>query len=214
MLTNQDLFLNRIRMDGTQCRVRTVLQFIATYASMYANGEYLPPPVIFVDKDGNHWIGDGWHRILAALRNNMKKLKCQIRPGTRDDAVMYNIKANRDHSGIPMSKDDREHSIKILLTKCKKTKNWTDTAIANMVGVSRVYVALVRKQLEDNGVKFSDKRVDPETGKTYDTANGHRGAKSREQNRNERLRRGEYDIYICTHCQGKGYVKKLRKNRA
>lgn len=159
MLTRQRVALKDIRLDALQGRVEVHQEYVDSYMELYENGVKMPDPVLFVDHLHNHWIGDGWHRIYAQLELKKTHLMCEIRSGSKDDALLFNIKSNNQHRGIPLTRGDKRHSILQMLGN-RLSKNWTDTRIAEYVGCSRVQVCQIRNSLIEAGKKFANVRED------------------------------------------------------
>ncbi len=135
--------LNKIAIDaGTQARACIDPDTVSDYAERMTEGDVFPPVVIF--HDGNHhYIGDGFHRILASARIQAVDIEADIRKGTWDDALWYALGANREN-GVRMKRGDVRHAVELAL------KTWPDKtqqAIADQVGCSQRYVGKVQEEL-------------------------------------------------------------------
>lgn len=125
----------------TEMRVRINQDKVEQYAEEMASGDNFPPPVVYIHK-GKHYVGDGFHRILAKEMNGAKSLDVDLRCGTQLDAILHNIDANRKQRGLPFSRGDLERAILTLLTR-PDTKNWSQSKIASTVGASQGYTSQV-----------------------------------------------------------------------
>jgi hypothetical protein len=106
--------IDRIRQDRElMAREAMNPQAVADYAECYLNGETLPPPVVF-DDHGTYWLGDGNHRLAGAEQADLRELECEVRPGTRRDALLHAAGANAKH-GLRRSDEDKRRAILILL---------------------------------------------------------------------------------------------------
>ena len=83
----QTLALDRIDISGgTQTRVATNDDAIASYADEMSRGAVFPPITVFYD--GSHyWLADGFHRLLAVKRNDLTEISAGVRAGSRTDAL-------------------------------------------------------------------------------------------------------------------------------
>ena len=83
----QKLSLSKIRRDpALQSRESTSELVIAEYAEALLRGETFPSPVVF--KVGKEFLlTDGFHTLAAAERAGLTSFDCEVRPGTRRDAM-------------------------------------------------------------------------------------------------------------------------------
>jgi hypothetical protein len=104
--------IDGIRMDGgTQPRASSIdVELVEEYARDIAAGAVLPPPVVFYD--GTHyWLADGFHRVCAYKSKRIEKrigrieIECEVRQGSRRDAILFSVGANSTH-GLRRSNDD------------------------------------------------------------------------------------------------------------
>ena len=59
-------------------------------------GGQLPPVVLFGTVQAS-WIGDGWYRVDAAVRRGEINIMADLRPGNRDDALVYALRWRGNH---------------------------------------------------------------------------------------------------------------------
>lgn len=147
----QAIPLSSIRLDGgTQPRVELSEDVVAEYAEKMASGEKMPPLIVF--HDGSHyWLADGFHRLLAAKRNEAKTVVCDVQTGTKRDAILYAVGANAQH-GLPRTNADKRNAVMTMLTNelvsCDaQGKPWSDREIARRCAVGHPFVGRVRASL-------------------------------------------------------------------
>ncbi len=147
-MTIENLYLSAIRIDGgTQARVALDEATIETYTLAMDREEEFPPIVVFYD-GVEHWLADGFHRYFAARKRNLESFLCDVRTGTRRDAVLYAVGANATH-GKPRSNEDKRAAVKVLLED-DEWSQWSDNSIASACRVSHPFVGKLRRSLTYN----------------------------------------------------------------
>lgn len=138
----------RIRRDGgTQPRAAIVEHVVADYAEAIAGGASLPDVTVFYDgKD--YWLADGFHRDAAHERLGLAEISCDVRAGTRRDAVLFACGANETH-GLRRTNEDKRRAVWILLAD-EEWAHWSDREIAARCRVSHTFVARLRPELNGN----------------------------------------------------------------
>lgn len=160
--------LSEIAFDaGTQVRASINEQKVADYAELMGAGTVFPAVVLF--HDGNrYYIGDGFHRGLAAKRNGLTEIPSDVRPGTRSDALWFAIGANKNH-GLPLTEADKRHAIEMAYAE------WLDNGqreIADQVGCSATYVGRIRQELQVSTGLHLPETVTGKDGKKYPSSRG------------------------------------------
>ena len=140
----------------------------------------LPPVVVFWDGEGVYWLADGHYRYRAALEAGHRKIRAEVREGTKRDAILYAAGANKH--GQTLSSAEKRWVVERLLTD-DEWRQWSDREIARHTGTSHVFVGDVRKALEleaprsGNGLQIASTTRTVKRGDTtyqMDTANiGH-----------------------------------------
>jgi hypothetical protein len=118
---------------------------ITEYAEAMTAGANFPPVTVFHDGEA-FWLGDGFHRVHASLAIGRKKIACEIREGSRREAILFSASCNATH-GLRRTTADKWHAVQLLLSD----KEWaaaSDRWIAEKAGVGHPFVAKVRAQLE------------------------------------------------------------------
>jgi hypothetical protein len=144
-MDNTTVAIPSIRTDGgTQPRSMILRDVVEEYAVAMADGAIFPPIIAFYD--GTHyWLADGFHRLAAAEAAGRAVIACEVRQGTRRDAVLHSVGANAAH-GMRRTNDDKRRAVRVLLEDAEWGRR-PETWMAEKCGVSRT---LVRAVLERN----------------------------------------------------------------
>jgi hypothetical protein len=141
-MTTSALFLAEIRRDGgTQPRVATDFNYVQQLAEDLARGACLPPVIVFFDGT-DYWLADGFHRWHATEVVGAKDIGCDIRQGTRRDAILYSVSANATH-GVRRTNADKRRAVLVLLNDTEWAQ-WSDREIARRCGVDNKTVSSLR----------------------------------------------------------------------
>lgn len=134
--------LSAIRLDGgTQPRAALDPGVVEDYAALMREGVSFPPPIVF-QEGATCWLADGFHRYHAAVAASLDALPCDVRPGTRRDAVLFSVGANATH-GLRRTNADKRKSVETLLAD-EEWCAWSDREIARRCGVSNDFVSRLR----------------------------------------------------------------------
>jgi hypothetical protein len=96
--------------------------------------------------DGSeYWLGDGYHRWHAAREADITSFRCDIRQGSRRDAILFACSANVLH-GLRRKNADKHRAVMTLLNDAEWS-TWSDNVIAEKCGVSHPFVGKLRSQL-------------------------------------------------------------------
>lgn len=159
--------LDRLRLDGgTQPRAMIDYTVAAEYAAEMRTGAKFPPVVTFFDGT-SYWVADGFHRANAADSAGLKAIECDVRQGTREDAVWFSCGANQGHGLRRTNADKRraaESALRLIASGYKPPglgEVNSDRGIAEHIGVSHNFVGDVRRDVQVS----SDDTSKPRTGK-------------------------------------------------
>lgn len=139
--TTTTLRHTQIRTNGgTQMRAGLNETTAAEYADELRRGAVLPPVIVFFD-GSDYWLGDGFHRVRAHFMagGSDAEIPCEVRPGTRRDAVLCAAQANASH-GLRRTLDDKRRAVDTLL-RDEEWGKWSDRKIAESCHVSHTFVA-------------------------------------------------------------------------
>jgi hypothetical protein len=156
--------LARIPTDeGAQTRVRVRAAVVRDYATAMkqqrAEGNLRFPPVIIFTDGQNYWLGDGFHRVLAAARAGLVEIAADARQGTQRDAVLFGISANSTH-GLPRTNADKRKAVSLLLGDAEWSQ-WSDRKIAGHCQVGHAFVSRLRqKSASVSGRQIGNRKVE------------------------------------------------------
>jgi hypothetical protein len=137
--------IGSIKVDRTvQQRVEMDAALVEDYAADLADWIEFSPVVVF-DDGASAWLADGFHRAHAAGRIEMETVPALVYRGTRRDATLYAIGANRTH-GLRRTNADKRRAVETLLSD-PEWSAWSDRRIAEKVGISPTTVGTIRAQL-------------------------------------------------------------------
>lgn len=136
------LKLGSIRLDGgTQPRAAIDRAVVEEYASSMREGDLFPPLTVFYDgKD--YWLADGFHRYEAAQAAGKTEIDCDVKQGTRRDAILHSVGVNADH-GFRRTNEDKRRAVETLLRDAEWVK-WSDREIGRQCRVSDWLVRSLR----------------------------------------------------------------------
>jgi hypothetical protein len=147
------LLLTEITADPeVQARVGLSEEVIADYGSAMleqidTEGALQFSPCVVFREAKTFWLSDGFHRYTAALRTNGKvdRLDCEIRQGSKRDAMLFALGANITH-GLRLSNEDKRKAVSCML-RDEEWQKWADREIARQCGVAHSFVGKVRAEL-------------------------------------------------------------------
>jgi len=145
-----------IRDPVLQQRARLDQDAIDEMAELYQGGECeIPAPHVFGEKGAKeYWLADGFHRINAAAKAELKGLEVEIHEGDYEDAKLFSCGANKGH-GVRPSPADKRKAVRTLLNS-KRWNGKTGRWIAGIVGVSHTLVDQMRAESPTGNVASSD----------------------------------------------------------
>jgi len=133
--------ISNIQLDPSiQARASVNTEAVQEYADSMTEGDTFPPIVLFGDAE-SAWIGDGWHRVLAAQSIGYKEIPADLRKGGRPQAIEYAVGANRDH-GMRRTNADKRRAVEIAL---EAWPTLSSRNLAERCGVSDKTVEAVRE---------------------------------------------------------------------
>lgn len=136
--------LSHIRRDGgTQARADMNQSAIEDYAQAMEAGAKFPPVVLFQDQD-TYWLGDGFHRVAAAVKAGKKGIQADIRQGGQRQARLFALGANSTH-GVRRTNADKRLAVSILLDD-PEWSQWSNRQISEVVGVSHQFINNMRNE--------------------------------------------------------------------
>lgn len=156
------VLLDAIVFDaGTQIRVAINEQVVTDYAEHMTEGVEFPPVVLFHD-GVRYYLADGFHRTLAAKRNQFRDVEADIAVGTRADALWFALGANRAN-GQRLTEADKKHAVDLAIAAFP---DHSGPRIAEQVGCSQQYVQQRRARMDTTSSKATADVVGRD-GKSY-----------------------------------------------
>jgi hypothetical protein len=141
--------LKLIKIEGTQSRAALNTEVVDEYAEAMRCGAKFPPVKLFFD-GSDYWLADGFHRYFGSKAAEIDTINADIENGSKDDAILYSIGSNISH-GLRRTNADKRHAVSMILNH-PVWSGWSDRAIATEAGVSHVFVANLRKELNEKVV--------------------------------------------------------------
>ena len=164
-MQTKDLTLDKIDIyGGTQARVETNDDAINSYADEMLAGAVFPAISVFYD-GAKYWLADGFHRFLAAQRNEADSILADVYEGSRTDALRYALGANATN-GVYRSNADKRNAVEIAL---EEWPNMSNSVIAELCRVSSDLVRRSRSAMEKMERIEPQQQVTGKDGKQYPT---------------------------------------------
>lgn len=170
----RSLGLSEICVDhAIQSRVKTSVDYEHEFSEAMLRGDVFPPVTVFFD-GRTYWLADGFHRYgatskLAQFDERFASIRCDVRDGSRRDAVIFSAGANKKIS-IPRNDNDKRRSIRMVLED-EDGFTWPRCRISRHCGVSP---HLVQSQMVEfckkRGVKIPETFVRPATAAGWNRA--------------------------------------------
>ena len=132
--------LTDIRIDGgTQTRAEISNATVEEYSEAVLEGAKFPPVDVFFDGVEN-WLADGFHRYHAHKRAKVTDIAATVHNGSKDDALVFALGANRAN-GLRRTNEDKRKCVCIAL---ERWPEWSDRRIAEVCGVAHTFVGKQR----------------------------------------------------------------------
>lgn len=126
--------------SGTQTRLSLCEDTLTDYAERMKECVKFPPVIVFHDGK-QYYLADGFHRVLAAQRNEAVTIEADIRKGSCSDALKFALGANVTN-GLRRTNADKRNCVEIALNHFG---GMVDNEIARLCGVSHTFVSNVRQ---------------------------------------------------------------------
>jgi hypothetical protein len=147
--------------DAYQTRVTVRRSVVRQYAEamtqqLREGGLHFPAVVAFTD--GTHyWLGDGYHRVLAAREAGLSEILAEVRPGGPREALLHGISANAEH-GLPLTRADKRRVVALVLND-PEWSHWSDREIAQRCLVGNNMVSSLRKSASVRNAQMRERKV-------------------------------------------------------
>ena len=128
--------LSSIQRDTSiQTRAEINMETVNSYAEAMTEGAEFPAVVLF-GTESKCWIGDGWHRVMAAEQIGAMDIPAEVRNGGRVEALKHALGANAVH-GQRRTNADKRRCVELAV---KEFASLSSRAIAELCGVSHPFV--------------------------------------------------------------------------
>jgi uncharacterized ParB-like nuclease family protein len=165
MMDEITLSVAAIRTDGgTQPRSTILRDVVEEYAAAMADGAKFPAITVFYD-GAEYWLADGFHRMAATEAAGREKINCDVRQGTRRDAVLHSVGANAAH-GMRRTNEDKRRAVRVLLEDAEWSRK-PDNEIAKLCGVSQPFVGKMRPPPDPSYNGYKIERTVERNGTIY-----------------------------------------------
>jgi hypothetical protein len=166
-LTQVDIY------GGTQTRVSTNEDAVASYAEEMAAGSVFPPITLYYD-GAKYWLADGFHRFLAAQRLDFTEIEAEVKAGARGDALKFALGANATN-GLYRSHADKRNAVEIALEEWPQLSN---SVLSELCKVSDELVRRCRHTMEKLQRIEPQHEVVGKDGKRYSVQSERRASHS------------------------------------
>jgi hypothetical protein len=162
--------LDRIPTDErTQTRVRVrsgvVRDYAAAMKKQLSEGGLCFPPIILFHDGQDYWLGDGFHRVLAAREAGLTEMAAEVRLGSQRDALLFAISANIGH-GLGRTTPDKRKAVALLLADAEWSQ-WSDREIGRRCQVGNALVSRMRRSASVSGTQMQTRKVH-RAGRVYE----------------------------------------------
>jgi hypothetical protein len=155
--------------SSPQVRREIHTEAVEDYSKVYKNKKPMPKATLCKVGISHYLVADGMHRVLAMMNAGVAERAFDVFQGSYEDCLLFAAGANQAH-GVRRSSADKRTAIRSVLMTFPKKSN---TAIAEIVGVTDKTVAEVRKELEKTGIVSEEKTRTGKDGKSYGSRSGN-----------------------------------------
>ncbi len=110
----RSLAVDSICKSGTQSRKQISEKTVNDIREDIRDSNPIPPIVIFFDEK-DYWVGDGYHRLKAHLKEKRDIINADVRLGSKDDALRFNIETNASADQTRWTNADKRNAVTMLL---------------------------------------------------------------------------------------------------
>lgn len=139
----QSIDIDTIRKSGTQSRKRLDEKTVRDIRDGIRDSSQVEPIVLFFD-GADHWIADGHHRVEAHIKEGRVVIQAEVRHGSKDEALRYNVQSSAEALQTRWTNDDKRNAVTMLLQSygCEEVSRARAEEIAAM---AKCHTALVYK---------------------------------------------------------------------
>jgi hypothetical protein len=142
--------------EAVQPRAAVDRAWASELTGFLKEGSAFPPIDVFQLEDGTLLPASGHHRAIATGSAGESQILCEVRNGTREDAIVFAAGSNKSNGVKPMGPKDVTKAVEMLFS----IEGWwekTDNQIADHAGTSKAKVRKIRDRInERDGRKLPD----------------------------------------------------------
>lgn len=159
----QSVALKEVELDeSVQVRVRICRDTIREYAEVAHRKKKWPFPPVNLFHDGRrYWVGDGFHRCLAAEAAGMLEVTATVQAGGKREAEEFALGANTAH-GLRRTRDDIRRAVLLADELWPQASN---NVLADKLGISP-HTVTAHRAVRDGVKVTSDGREYLKMGRT------------------------------------------------
>ena len=154
------------RDKATMSRVELSKEAIENYTDMWIDagtGYPFAGPSILLFYDGStNYIARGWHRIMSAIEAGKTEIPCEVRNGSKEDAIWFSAGCDYKH-GVRKSRVDKERSVRMAIeVRMRATAKVSYREIGKLCHCSRELVRKVHDNIVQESLKIKPADMPPE----------------------------------------------------
>lgn len=174
----QEIAVFEVRVyTGTQFRVAGLQpETVDEYVDAMNAGAVFPPVDVVFDGDV-YWLADGFHRVEAYRRREVKTIQANVIEGTLRDAMLHAMQANLRH-GLRPSRADKRKAVEVMLLD-EEWRQWADREIGRRCGVDGKTVKALRDEL---GLTSPTTKKTMRGGRVVEVETGNIGTRQKDDN--------------------------------
>lgn len=152
----QSISIEAIRTSGTQSRKQLDSKTVSDLRQDIRDSNPIDPIVLFYDDD-DYWIGDGYHRFEAHVKQKREIIQADVRRGTKEEALRFNIESNACADQTRWTNADKRNAVTMLLRSCGETEVTRGRAeeFATLAKCTSRLVYDISKELRSSAEPFS-----------------------------------------------------------
>ena len=153
-----EIIVDRENVMGRQeINETTVYAYAETYSDALENGTSVMPPLTVFDTEEGYVLADGFHRYQALVNIKQIFADCEVKKGTKRDAILFAIRANSAHGLHRTNADKRVCTLRLI--NDPEWSTWSNPIIAEKAGVVESFVRKLKKEIEERNEVEQRRRI-------------------------------------------------------
>ena len=149
--TKEVLLLKDINWEPAGlCRHSLDTRLVQEFRDAMEMGADFPGPIVFRDGTGKIWGADGRKRAAATERRGYNDITCEVREGTRKEALLFAASGKAQDMGERRSKEDCFATFQALTAE----PEWADRSgrwLSEVTGISQPMIAEFKARVGMDG---------------------------------------------------------------